>query len=135
MASGQGTLTVGVVVVDDQLVFRQVAREVIALTPGFYMLGDATSGEQALTLVDEVRPDLVLLDVRMPGMDGIETASRLHAEHPDVVVVLISVDEASHMPRALASCGAADVLRKQDFGPSLLRKVWERYGPRTPGQA
>jgi DNA-binding NarL/FixJ family response regulator len=68
-------------------------------------------------------------------MDGLETAARLHAEHPDVVVVLISVDEASHLPRALASCGAADLLRKQDFGPSLLRRVWERHGPRAPGQA
>jgi len=129
MGSEQGTLTVGVVVVDDQLVFRQVAREVIALTPGFEMIGDADSGEQALALFDDLHPDLVLLDVRMPGIGGIATAARLHDEQPQVVVVLISVDEAPQLPRSLASCGAAEIVRKQDFGPSLLRRVWRRHGP------
>ena len=129
MGSEQGTLTVGVVVVDDQLVFRQVAREVIALTPGFEMIGDAASGEQALALFDDLHPDLVLLDVRMPGIGGIATAARLHDEQPQVVVVLISVDEAPQLPRSLASCGAAEIVRKQDFGPSLLRRVWSRHGP------
>src|SRR5215208_6225163 len=129
MGSEQGTLTVGVVVVDDQLVFRQVAREVIALTPGFEMIGDADSGEQALALFDDLHPDLVLLDVRMPGIGGIATAARLHDEQPQVVVVLISVDEAPQLPRSLASCGAAEIVRKQDFGPSLLRRVWSRHGP------
>jgi len=132
MGADQGTLTVGVVVVDDQLVFRQVAREVIDVTPGFEMLGDATSGEDALPVVDQLAPDLVLLDVRMPGIDGIETAARLRAEHPHVVVVLISIDEAPSMPRAVATCGAAELVRKQDFGPSLLRQVWDRHRP--PGR-
>jgi len=132
MGSEQGTLTVGVVVVDDQLVFRQVAREVIALTPGFEMIGDADSGEQALALFDDLHPDLVLLDVRMPGIGGIATAARLHDEQPQVVVVLISVDEAPQLPRSLASCGAAEIVRKQDFGPSLLRRVWRRHAPAAP---
>jgi DNA-binding NarL/FixJ family response regulator len=133
MASEQGTLTVGVVVVDDQLVFRQVAREVIELTPGFEMVGDAASGEQGLAVVARLHPDLVLLDVRMPGIDGIETAARLQTEQPDVVVVLISIDEAAQMPRALASCGAAELVRKQDFGPSLLRRLWRRHAPPVSG--
>jgi len=133
MASEQGTLTVGVVVVDDQLVFRQVAREVIAVTPGFEMIGDAASGEQGLAVVEEMHPDLVLLDVRMPGLDGIKTAARLRAEQPRVVVVLISIDEGPQLPRALASCGAAELVRKQDFGPSLLRRVWARHAPAASG--
>jgi DNA-binding NarL/FixJ family response regulator len=133
MASEQSTLTVGVVVVDDQLVFRQVAREVIELTPGFEMVGDAASGEQGVAVVEKLHPDLVLLDVRMPGMDGIETAARLQAEQPDVVVVLISIDEAPQLPRALASCGAAELVRKQDFGPSLLRRLWRRHAPPPTG--
>jgi DNA-binding NarL/FixJ family response regulator len=102
---------------------------VIALTPGFEMIGDAASGEQALAVIDQLHPDLVLLDVRMPGMDGIETAARLHADQPSVVIVLISMDEAPQLPRALTSCGAADLVRKQDFGPALLRRLWGRYGP------
>jgi two-component system invasion response regulator UvrY len=120
---------VGVVVIDDQIVFRQVAREVIEMTPGFEMVGEAPSGEQALATVGDLHPDLVLLDVRMPGMDGVETAARLCSADPDVVVVLISVDEAPYLPRGVSSSGAAELVRKQDFGSSLLRRVWQSHGP------
>jgi len=119
---------VGILVVDDQLVFRQVAREVIEATPEFEILGEAGSGPHALAATDELCPDLVLLDVRMPGMDGIETAERLTAAHPEVVVVLISIDEPQYMPDVIASSGAAELVRKQDFGPSLLRRVWHAHG-------
>ena len=79
MTAGQSTLTTGVVVVADQLVFRQVAREVVAATPGFEMLGEAASGEHTLEVVDRLQPDLVLLDVRMPEMSGIEVCRELRA--------------------------------------------------------
>ena len=131
MTAGQSTLTTGVVVVDDQLVFRQVAREVVAATPGFEMLGEAASGEHTLAVVEELRPDLVLLDVRMPGMDGIETGALLHERYPDIVIVLVSIEEAPYLPGGLASCGAAELLRKQDFGPAALRDVWARHGRPT----
>ena len=123
---------VGVLVVDDQLVFRQAAREVIEATPEFVLLGEATSGTHALAAVDELHPDLVLVDVRMPGMDGIETAAHLHSAHPDSVVVLISIDEPPDVPTRIASCGAATLVRKQDFGPALLRRIWGAYSPGAP---
>ena len=119
---------VKVLVVDDQRVFRQVAHEVIDATPDFELLGEASSGRLALAAVDELVPDLVLMDVRMPGMDGIETATRLHAAHPETVVVLITVEHTRDLPGGISSCGAATLERKQDFGPALLRRVWETYG-------
>jgi DNA-binding NarL/FixJ family response regulator len=124
---------VGVLVVDDQLVFRQVAREVIDATPDFEILGEAGSGPHALAATDELSPDLILLDVRMPGMDGIETAGHLSAAHPDVVVVLITIDEPPYLPDGVAACGAAELVRKQDFGPALLRRVWHSHGPAQHG--
>ncbi len=119
----------GVLVVDDQVIFRQVAREVVEATPHFELLGEAGSGEHALAAVAELHPDLVLLDVRMPGMDGIETAARLRSARPSPVVILISVEEAANLPRSAASCGAAELVRKQDFGPALLRRLWTTHHP------
>jgi DNA-binding NarL/FixJ family response regulator len=127
----QAAEPVGVLVVDDQLVFRQVAHEVIDATDEFELLGEASSGAHALLAVTELDPDLVLLDVRMPEMDGIETATRLHAEHPRAVVVLITLQESSDLPDGMSLCGAAELVRKQDFGPALLRRVWDSHGPRS----
>ncbi len=122
---------VGVLVVDDQRVFREVAREVIEATCDFELLGYGTSGEDALVVADELRPDLVLLDVRMPGMGGIEAAARLRATHPESVVVLVSVEEPPNLPGGISSCGAAALVRKQDFSPRLLRSLWSAHGPQA----
>jgi DNA-binding NarL/FixJ family response regulator len=119
---------VGVLVIDDQLVFRQVAQEVIAATHGFELLGEAGSGPHGLAAAAELAPDLILLDVRMPGMNGVETAARLHQEHPQAVVVLITVEAPRDLPAGVSTCGAATLVRKQDFGPALLRQVWSDHG-------
>jgi DNA-binding NarL/FixJ family response regulator len=120
-------VAVSVVTVDDQAVFRETARDVIDATPGFDAVGDADSGEAALTVVDELRPQLVLVDVRMPGMNGVETARRIRAAHPDTLVVLISIEEPNNLPAAAASEGCP-LVRKQDFGPGLLRELWAEHG-------
>ena len=121
---------VGVLVVDDQLAFRHAAREVIEATPEFVVLGEASSGEHALAVMDDLHPDLVLLDVRMAGMDGIETSRRVVGTHPETVVVLVSIEEPPNLPAETASCGAAELVRKQDFRPALLRRIWHAHGPR-----
>jgi two-component system, NarL family, invasion response regulator UvrY len=124
-------LNVGVLTVDDQASFRDVARTVIEATAGFELLGEAGCGEEALALADELEPDLVLLDVRMPRIDGPETARRLSASHPNSTVVLLSSDSLEDST-TVDSCGAAAFVRKQDFGPSMLRRVWSTHGRRPP---
>jgi two-component system invasion response regulator UvrY len=119
---------VGVLVVDDQRVFRDVAREVIEATANFELIGEAASGESGVSAAAELHPDLVLVDVRMPGMDGVQTAERMHAASPSSIVVLISVEEERDLPAGTDSCGAAALVRKQDFGPALLRRVWLAHG-------
>lgn len=119
---------IGVLIVDDHLVFRQAAREVVEATPHFELLGEASSGEHALAAVEELHPDLVLLDVRLPGIDGIAVAKRISAAHPESVIVLISVEEPANIPLAARCCGAAELIRKQDFSPAVLRRVWMTHG-------
>jgi CheY-like chemotaxis protein len=98
---------VGVLTVDDQAVFRAAARDVIDATPGFEPAAEATSGPEALELVSEVRPRLAFVDVRMPGMDGMETARLLREADPALVVVLISLEDAANLPPPTSACGGA----------------------------
>jgi DNA-binding NarL/FixJ family response regulator len=122
---------VRVLTVDDQVVFRNAACDVITATPGFESVGDAESGEEALAAVERLRPELVLLDVRMPGCGGIEAARRITAAHPETVVVLISIEDSEEFADDAHASGAAALVRKQDFGPALLRSIWEAHGARV----
>jgi DNA-binding NarL/FixJ family response regulator len=116
-----------VLTVDDQPVFLRAARDLISATDGFEQVGQATSGFEALELASTLDPDLVLLDVRMPDMDGLETARRLHEAHPDAVVVLISMGDVPELASA-PSAGVATHLRKQALSPRTLRDIWAAYG-------
>ena len=122
------TRTVRVLTVDDQAMFRRIAEDVIAATEGFEAVGEAASGDEALEAVRRLAPDLVLLDVRMPGLDGIEVARRLVASGSDAVVVLISIDELVDLPSAAELGRAVPLVRKQDFSPRLLRHLWTQNG-------
>src|ERR1043165_2640900 len=114
-----------VLAVDDRAVFLRATRELIAATPGFRQGGEAASGAEALELAADLHPDLVLLDVHMPGMDGVETARRLIESDPQTVVVLVSLDELpKHAPCA--------TLRKRGPSPPALRRGWAPRGGHGP---
>lgn len=119
---------VGVLTVDDQAVFRDLARLVLKAAPGFRSVGELASGEEALEAIDDLRPRLALVDVRMPGIGGIETARRIAAAHPEIVVVLISVEDADDLPAGALESGAVALVRKQDFGAALLHELWSAHG-------
>ena len=124
---------VAVMTVDDQEVFRTVAREVVEATPGFEPAGEAASGEEAMELVEATSPQLVLVDVRMPGMDGVETARRLSAAHPELVIVLISLEDPPPAAATPAESGAVTFARKQDFGPDSAARAVGRPRAGAPG--
>jgi two-component system, NarL family, invasion response regulator UvrY len=120
--------TVRVLTVDDQAVFREAARDVIEATAGFEALAEASSGPQALDLAETLRPDLILMDVRMPGIDGIETTRRLRDQCPGSLVVLISLENPDDVDCVADDCGAVASVRKQDFCPAMLRHLWATHG-------
>ena len=117
---------VRVLIVDDQEPFRQAAAAVVDLTDSFVVAGTEDSGEGCLAAVPELRPDLVLMDLGLPGIDGIEVARQLSAlPHPPVVVLVSTYDEEEFGGSA-RSCGAVDYISKSVFGPERLAAAWAR---------
>jgi DNA-binding NarL/FixJ family response regulator len=118
---------VAVLVVDDQESFRSALRNLVTATKGFVLVGEAASGEAALGAVEELFPRLVIMDKRMPGMGGIEACRVLTGRHPEIVVVLISVEEDLDS-EVLRSSGAAEFISKPTLSPAVLREVWRSHG-------
>jgi DNA-binding NarL/FixJ family response regulator len=117
-------MPVNVLVVDDQRIFRRAMASLIEATPGFVQAGEAASGREALQLAADLQPDLVLLDVRMCDMDGIETARRLVDAHARMAVVLISIGDVPELEAAPEAAGAAAYVRKQDLSARKLHELW-----------
>jgi DNA-binding NarL/FixJ family response regulator len=115
---------VTVLVVDDQDPFREAMRDMVVGTDGFSLVGEASSGEEATRAVGMLAPELVLMDVTMPGMGGIAAARAILDMRPGTVVVLISVDDPGLYPDAASLGEAVACLRKQDLKPSRLRELW-----------
>jgi DNA-binding NarL/FixJ family response regulator len=112
---------VGVLVVDDSAAFRLAAAAVLARTPGFRLAGHAVSAEEALDVVAVLLPDLVLLDVRLPGMSGVDAAPLLRATAPHPVVVLCSTYARTDLPPG----ADGPYLHKEELRPAALRSLWE----------
>jgi two-component system invasion response regulator UvrY len=119
---------VRVLTVDDHAPFLKVAHELMRATPGFESAGEASSAEEGLAAADAEHPDLVLVDIHMPGMGGIELAQRLKQSGNGPVVVLITAQDLAQLPAAARTCGAAEVIGKQQLGPATLRRLWEAHG-------
>jgi DNA-binding NarL/FixJ family response regulator len=122
------TRTVRVLTVDDQRVFREAAHALIESTPGFEPIGECRSGADAIAVAEVVGPDMVLLDVRMPDMDGIDTARRLREVCPGMVVVLVSGGDIEEFRSLAEASGAAALVVKEALTPRLLRKLWAAHG-------
>ena len=119
---------VHVMVVDDQQPFRMAARDVVERSTGFEVIGEAESGEQAITMASELQPDLILMDINMGAMDGIEATSRITAMYPSIMVVLVSTYDLADLPPTARTSGAAAYVNKDDFGRRLLKRLWEQSG-------
>jgi pilus assembly protein CpaE len=114
-----------VLVVDDQAPFRLAARAVLRRLDGFEFAGEASSGPEAIKLVDSLRPSLVLMDINMPQMNGIEATRRIIRAHPEVAVILCSTHDPNDVPAEAASSGAIAYVSKEHLAADTLRQLWE----------
>ncbi len=115
---------VTVLIVDDQAPFRSAARTVVAMASGFTVIGEAETGEQAISMADDLHPALILMDINLPGISGIEATRRIIAANGTTKVILLSTYTADDLPADARTCGAADYVHKEDFSPTLLAELW-----------
>jgi two-component system response regulator AlgR len=113
---------VRVLIVDDQEPYRRAMAAVVEATDGFLVAGSVTTGEEALVAAAQVAPDLVLMDVNLPGIDGIEATRRLRAVPGAPLVVLLSTYEEDQVHTD--ESGAAAYIPKAAFGPDRLSAAW-----------
>ena len=123
-------MPVRVLIVDDQEPFRMAARLVVEMTEGFEVVGEAESGESSVELAHELAPDLVLMDVNLPGINGLDATRQIleHQTESVVVLLLSTYEEEEYAPRA-AECGASAYIPKAVFGPDRLDAAWAAAKP------
>ncbi|MBI4233006.1 MAG: response regulator transcription factor [Chloroflexi bacterium] len=118
-----------VLVVDDQSAFCELVKEFLAASGEFQVVAVAHDGTTALRLVEELKPDVVLLDVEMPGMHGLKVAARIHAGFPAVKVILMSAYHRSEYRQEALRAGAWDFIPKAEFSAQRLKQVLWRETP------
>ncbi len=119
---------VRVLVVDDQAAYLRAMTSVVEETPGFEVVGEASSGEEALVVASELRPDLVLMDVNLPGIDGLEATRRLLGRDRHPMVLLLSTYDQDAGGQFVAESGARAYVTKSAFGPDQLENAWSTVG-------
>jgi DNA-binding NarL/FixJ family response regulator len=118
--------TVRVVVVDDSPAFLGAAADVVEATPGFELVGAVKTAEGAVATAERVQPDLVLIDVRMPGVGGVEAARAIQAARRSTVVVLITAGAETSWSES-----SLEAIDKWSLSPSTLQRLWESRGGLT----
>ena len=111
-------------VVDDQASFRMATAATLAAIDDFVMAGECENGESAIELIRDGDAGILLMDIHMPGMGGIEATRRIRATYPDLMVLLMSTYDVEDLPAGAADCGAVAYLHKEQLSPDLLTRLW-----------
>jgi len=93
------------------------------------IVGEATCGEEAVRLVEQMRPDLVVMDVRMPGIGGVGATRQIKAAHPSTIVALVTTCSPEDLAPEAERSAADAVICKRDLRPSLLEEIWRKHRP------
>ena len=115
---------VRVLIIDDQLPFREASRMVVEMTDGFEVVGEAENGEDGVDMAETLRPDLVLMDVQMPGIDGLEATRRITSLPEPPVVLVMSTHESGSYDGPAQAAGAIGFVPKSQFSMDTLEEVW-----------
>lgn len=114
-----------VLLVDDHAIVRQSLRSVLETYPDFQVVGEACNGEDALQGVRELEPSVVVMDINMPKLNGIEATARIKRTYPQVVVVGLSVNASEQTRAAMTAAGASTLLTKEAAVEQLYEEIKE----------
>jgi two-component system response regulator DegU len=112
-----------VAIADDHTLFRQGLRRVLELEGGIQVVGEASNGQEALTLVTKVRPNVLVVDVTMPGLGGLEVARRVKESLPSVAVIILTMHEDQEYLVKAMKCGADGYLIKDIDSQNLIEAI------------
>jgi two-component system, NarL family, invasion response regulator UvrY len=122
------TERVTVMIVDDQPPFRAAARAVVTRVAGFELVAEVASGEEAVETSAAVAPQLVLMDINMGELDGIEATRLITDADPTVKVILVSTYALDDLPPGARTSGAVAYVNKDELSPRVIRRLWESGG-------
>ena len=125
-------MQIGTLIVDDDAGFRQRVKQLLASEPDIEIIGEAADGREAILRAGELEPDLILMDVRMPGMNGVDATRQLKAEMPQLKVIMLTIFDLQEYREAAKASGASGyVIKKsliQDLVPAI-RDAFEHGAP------
>ena len=119
------TESIRVMIVEDQLAYQELVQVVLSLDPRFDVVSVCDNGEAAVKAFDEASPDLVLLDFRMPGIDGLETAKRMKERRPEVTIAMVTAHTAEVLSRLAREARIQEVIPKANFSLERVQKLAE----------
>jgi DNA-binding NarL/FixJ family response regulator len=120
-------VAINVVLADDHAIVRDGLRALLEANPEIKVVGDASNGRQVLEEVNQLQPDVVIMDISMPGLSGIDATREMLKEHPDVRVIILSMlGTADHVFHALQA-GARGYLLKESAGREVMEAVLSVY--------
>jgi DNA-binding NarL/FixJ family response regulator len=112
-----------VVVIDDHELLRAGTRRILDDANGFTVVGEADDGEPALRIIAEAHPDIVLVDIRLPSINGIDLARQIVDQYPDITVLILSAYDDEHYVRAALAAGVSGYLLKTTPSDELIRSI------------
>jgi DNA-binding NarL/FixJ family response regulator len=112
-----------ILVADDHQLLRQGLRTLLETQPGWKVCGEAITGTEAVEKARQLQPDIVVLDVHMPEMDGLQAAREILAARPQIEVLILTIDESAEVIRNVSEAGAHGVVMKSDAAHDLVAAV------------
>jgi len=123
MAGSKKTRKTTILLADDHPLLRHSIRSVLEEEPDLQVVGEAADGEEAVQLAGELQPDVVLMDITMPKLDGLEATRRIKAAHPDIAVLVLTIHSDDQHVIGILEAGAAGYLTKSVFGEEVVQSV------------